>query len=172
MVQRVKRHPTPQPRQVGYPLSFCGQVRRVQCPLPCFRSTVLSPWCPPSFRRVPASPVPRLHEYYEGTTTSCARVPGPLWIRCRVPHAPLCSCSPWRSRCGRGRIRAWGPWSAGLPLSGNLRVGTHGISQVPWRSVPYLCPVLRPRPDQQDLASSGPADAAPGPNTPKAPACT
>ena len=104
------------------------------------------------------------------TTTSCARVPGPLWIRCRVPHAPLCSCSPWRSRCGRGRIRAWGPWSAGLPLSGNLHVGTHGISQVPWRSVPYLCPALRPRPDQQDLADSGPADAAPGPNTPKAPA--
>ena len=61
---------------------------------PVFPVNGTAPWCPPSFRRVPASPVPRLHEYYEGTTTSCARVPGPLWIRCRVPHAPLCSCSP------------------------------------------------------------------------------
>src|SRR5271166_3268344 len=68
------------------------------------------------------------------------------------------------------RIRAWGTWSAGLPRSGIWHVGTHGISQVSWRSIPYLCPALRPRPDRQDLAICGPADAAPGPNTPKAPA--
>ena len=43
VVQRMQRHSAPQPRQVGYPLSCCGQVRGVQCPLPCFRSTVLSP---------------------------------------------------------------------------------------------------------------------------------
>jgi len=71
-----------------------------------------------------------------------------------------------------GRVRAWAPWSAGMPLSGNLHMGTHGISQVSWRSVPHLCPALRPRPDRQDLALCGPVDAAPGPNTPKAPART
>ena len=62
--------------QVGYPLSVLWtglRVGRVQSPLPCFRSTVLSAWCPPSLRRVPASPVPRPHRYYEGTTTSPLR---------------------------------------------------------------------------------------------------
>ena len=66
-----------------------------------------------------------------------------------------------------GRFRARGAWSAGLPRSGYLHVGTRWISQVSWRSIPYLCPVLRPRPDRQDLATFGPVDAAPGPNTPK-----
>ena len=71
-----------------------------------------------------------------------------------------------------GRFRAWGAWSAGLPRSGYLHVGTRWTSQVSWRSIPYLCPVLRPRPDRQDLATFGPVDAAPGSNTPKAPART
>ena len=68
--------------------------------------------------------------------------------------------------------RPGGLWSAGLPFSGGARVGARGISQVSWRSFPYLCPALRPRPDQQDLAIRGLADAAPRPNTPKAPART
>ena len=43
----------------------------------------------PSFpRRVPASPVPRLHRYYEGATTSRSREPGPLWFRLQAPRAP------------------------------------------------------------------------------------
>ena len=46
------------------------------------------------------------------------------------------------------RVRAWALWSAGLPRSGNLHVDTHGISQVSWRSILYLCPALRPRPDR------------------------
>ncbi len=75
-------------------------------PSQCFRSTVLSPWCPPSLRRVPASPVPRLHEYYEGTTTSCARIPGPLWIRFQTPHAPpafvIAEALPARRRTASG----------------------------------------------------------------------
>jgi hypothetical protein len=57
-------------------------------PLPCVRSTVLSSWRPPSLRRVPASPVPRPHQYYEGATTSRPRVPGPLWFRLQAPRAP------------------------------------------------------------------------------------
>src|SRR4051794_39330400 len=83
-------------------------------------------------------------------------------LRVRVRHgAPAAA---------KVRSRARGLWSAGLPLSGGLHGGTHGISQVSWRSIPHLCPDLRPRPDQQDLALIGPADAAPGTNTPKAPA--
>src|SRR3954454_6995666 len=170
MVQRVQRLSAPSPRQFGYPLSFGGQVRGVQCPLPCFRSAVLSARRLPSLDRVPASPARRLQRYYEGATTSRVRLPGPLWIRFQAPRAPPCSCSPWRSRSGEGPLSARGLWSAGLPLSGGLHGGTHGISQVSWRSIPHLCPDLRPRPDQQDLALIGPADAAPGTNTPKAPA--
>ena len=68
------------------------------------------------------------------------------------------------------RFRAWGSWSAGPPRSGDLHMGTHGISQVSWRSIPCLCPVPRPRPDRQNLALIGPVDAAPGTATPKAPA--
>ena len=46
------------------------------------------------------------------------------------------------------------------------------ISQVPWRSVPCLCPAPRPRPSRRDLAFGGPLDAAPGFPTPKASAMT
>jgi hypothetical protein len=45
-------------------------------------------------------------------------------------------------------------------------VGASGISQVPWRSVPCLCPAPGPR---RDLASGGLLDAAPGFHKPKAP---
>src|SRR5258708_16274739 len=34
------------------------------------------------------SPVPRLHRYYEGATTSRSREPGPLWFRLQAPRAP------------------------------------------------------------------------------------
>jgi len=67
------------------------------------------------------------------------------------------------------RRRAWG-FCQPVPLSGVLHTGTHRTSQVSWRSVPYLCPVPRPRPDRQNLAFIGPVDAAPGTATPKAPA--
>jgi hypothetical protein len=87
-VERVQRRPPFRPRQVGYPLSVRGQVPGVQSPLPCFRSTVLHSWRPPSLRRVPASPVPRLHRYYEGATTSRSREPGPLWFRLQAPRVP------------------------------------------------------------------------------------
>lgn len=60
------------------------------------------------------------------------------------------------------RCRAWGVDQPVSP-SGRLPMGTHWISQVSWRSVPYLCPVLRPRPDQHTLATCGCAGAAPVP---------
>jgi hypothetical protein len=76
---------------------------------------------------------------------------------------------PGRRRTASGPGRLGQPV---CPLSGGLHMGTHGISQVSWRSIPYLCPVPRPRPDRQDLALCGPVDAALGTTTPKAPAGT
>ncbi len=76
----------------------------------------------------------------------------------------------WRSRRGGGPPSGLGSLVSRAPRSGVSQVGTHRTSQVSWQSVPYLCPVPRPRPDRQNLATCGPVDAAPGPNTPKAPA--
>jgi hypothetical protein len=171
MVQRGERPVAVRPRHVGYPSPFRGQVCGTQGSLPCFPSMGLSSRRPPFLQWVPASPVPRLQRYYEGATTSRTRAPGALWFRSQAPSAP----SDVRARRGAPGVaedhhRAWGLWSAGLPVSGISQMGTHGISQVSWQSVPRLCPVPRPRPDRQDLASCGPIDAAPGPNTPKAPA--
>jgi hypothetical protein len=45
------------PRQIGYPLSFRGQVCGTQSSLPCFSSMDLIAWRPPSLRRVPLSAV-------------------------------------------------------------------------------------------------------------------
>ncbi len=80
VVERAQRRPPFRPRQTGYPLSVRGQVRGVQSPLPCVRSTVLIPWRPPSLARVPVSPVPRGQRYYEGATTSRLRIPGRLFV--------------------------------------------------------------------------------------------
>ena len=80
VVERVQRRPSFRPCQIGYPLSVRGQVRGVQSPLPCFRSTALIPWRRPSLARVPVSPVPRGQRYYEGATTSRPRIPGRLFV--------------------------------------------------------------------------------------------
>ena len=66
--------------QFSYPLSFRGQVYETRSPLPCFPSAVLSSRRPPSLDRVPVSPVPRRHQYYEGATTSHPRIPGHLFV--------------------------------------------------------------------------------------------
>ena len=74
---------TPIPRLRGSKLhaeTHRGQVRGVQSPLPCVRSTVLIPWRPPSLARVPVSPVPRGQRSYEGATTSRLRIPGRLSV--------------------------------------------------------------------------------------------
>jgi hypothetical protein len=90
----------------------------------------------------------------------------------RGVHALLLrSCSPKRSR------RTWRKPS-GLeqfitrrsPVPAFAPVDASGISQVPWRSVPCLCPDPRPRPSRRDLATGGLVDAAPGLAKPKAPA--
>src|SRR5215210_3241640 len=78
------------PVQVGYPSPCRGQVCGTQSSLPCFPSMGLSSWRLPFLPRVPASPVPRVQRYYEGATTSRARVPRPLWLRSWAPHASPC----------------------------------------------------------------------------------
>jgi hypothetical protein len=47
----------------------------------------LAQGAPPSLAWVPAVPVPHGQRYYEGTATSGARIPDPLWFPFRVPHA-------------------------------------------------------------------------------------
>jgi len=116
VVERAQRRSPFRPRQIGYPLSVGGQVCGVQSPLPCVRSTVLSSWRLPSLRRVPASPVPRLHRYYEGATTSRPRAPASLWFRSQAPRAPpvfvfaeALLTSPEEA------CQARNSWSAGVP---------------------------------------------------------
>jgi len=96
VVQRAQRDPPFRPRQIGYPLSVCRQACGVQGP-PCVRSTVLYSWPPPSLRRVPASPVPRLPRYDEGATTSRRANPLAYGFGYGFHASLLCSCSPERS---------------------------------------------------------------------------
>ena len=95
--------------------------------------------------------------------------PRPYWFG-RETHALLHhSCSPRRSR----RTERSPP---GLEHLVSRRsafrlvapVDASGISQVPWRSVPCLCPAPGPRSSRRDLASGGLLDAAPGFHKPKA----
>ena len=112
VVQRGQCHPSFRSCQFSYPLPFRGQVRKAQSPLPCFPSTVLSSRRPPSLDRVPVSPVPRRHRYYEGATTSRPRIPGHLFVSLPGPTRFLlgsCSLMPalpggWRSRLGPGSL--------------------------------------------------------------------
>ena len=56
------------------------------------------------------SPVPRLHRYYEGATTSRPRISAPLWFRLQAPRAPpsfvFAEALPtaWRTPVGPGTI--------------------------------------------------------------------
>ena len=93
----------------------------------------------------------------------------PYWFG-RETHALLShSCSPRRSRqtersppgleqlvSRRSAFRLVAP------------VDASGISQVPWRSVPCLCPAPGPRSSRGNLAFGGLLDAAPGFHKPKA----
>ena len=91
------------------------------------------------------SSVPRRRRYYEGATTShpASRL---LLVRDRVPRGPprfvLAEALPggWRSRPSLGRLVRRRPGSGWRPH------GRGGISQVPRRSIPCLCPAPRPRP--------------------------
>jgi hypothetical protein len=72
-------------------------------------------WRPPSLAWVPVAPVPHGQQYYEGTTTSGARIPDPLWFPFQAPHASpsfviaVALPEQWRI--------AAGPGSFGQPVS-------------------------------------------------------
>jgi hypothetical protein len=93
---------------------------RGSCPLPCRPPLVLSTRRLPSLVRVPASPVPRCHQYYEGATTSRSRICGHLWIRFRSPPDPSCfrvrRSAPARSEVP-SRPGLWGCRSPAFPAS-------------------------------------------------------
>ena len=108
------------------------------------------------------SSVPRRRRYYEGATTShpASRL---LLVRDRVPRGPprfvLAEALPggWRSRPSLGRLVRRRPGSGWRPR------GRGGISQVPRRSIPCLCPAPRPRPNQRSLTKAVPPMLPPRP---------
>src|SRR4051794_29705678 len=63
----------------------------------------------------------------------------------------------WRSRPGLGRLVRRRPGSGWRPR------GRGGISQVPRRSIPCLCPAPRPRPNQWSLTKAVPPMLPPRP---------
>src|SRR5499427_3887352 len=144
--------------QFSYPLPFREQVCETQSSLPCCPSAVLSSRRPPFLDRIPARPVLRRHQYYEGATTSHSRIPGHLFVSLPGPTRFLLgSCSPlpalpggWRSRYGPGSL-----FSRRSRLPARSHVDVSGISQVSRRPILCLCPGPRPRPDRRTLAITG-----------------
>ena len=128
-------------------------------------STLMRPFF---LRRVPSSAVPRHQRSYRGATTSRSHPPSLLWLRSRGPRAPpafvLAEALPAGAEVAVGPGTIYGP----LPVPAVAPVDASGTSQVPWRSVPCLCPAPGPRSSRRDLASGGLLDAAPGFHKPKA----
>src|SRR5215212_3999317 len=170
VVQRGERPVAVRPRHVGYPSPCRGQVCGTQSSLPCFPSMGLSSWRLPFLPRVPASPVPRAQRYYEGATTSRARMPRSLWLRFWAPHAS--PCFVLAVALPRWRRTTIGPGVFGEPGS-PVRHAASGPARdlsgfLAIRPTPLPCsktPAGPTRPRHRGLV-----DAAPGPNTPKAPA--
>jgi len=160
-MQRGQRPLRMLPRQIGYPLSFRGQVRGVQVPLPCFSSMALHARRLPSLRRVPVSPVPRLRWYYEAATTSHRDRPSAYGFAFRFRPAPEGSCSPSRALpMSSGRSPGLEPWSAGAPSrlfpARSLR-GSHRLPGDPSRAFALLSdPGRIGRPGHRGLPDAAP----------------
>lgn len=129
-------------RQIGYPLSFRGQVRGTQSSLPCFSSMGLNAWRLPSLQRVPVSPAPRHPQYYKAATTSRRASPS-VYVFASGFHMPLrfvfaCAlpCSPSERS---GPEHCLGRCSCPADSYGHKR-DLSGF----W-PIPYLCPAQRPR---------------------------
>ena len=151
-MQRGQRPLGVLPRQIGYPLSFRGQVIGTQSSLPCFpqwfyaRGSSLSSGGSrraqfPAFigtmkpLRRPATLAPQLMSSPRGS----------VWARLfRVRR-----CAPDE---GRAQRQAGSFVHPALHCSGSLQTGVIGTSQVPWRPILCLCPALRPRPNRSILA--------------------
>ena len=145
--------PRVQSRQISYPLSLRGQVCEAQSPLPCFPSTALSTWHPAFLDRVPVSPVPRCHRYYQGATTSRHAYPVAYLLRFRGPRDPPQFVSRnLRSQkvgepSGPGSIVQPATRSAGLLARGRERdlPGSQAIHPVPLPRSPTPAEPTTPR---------------------------
>ena len=108
---------------------------------------------PPSLDRVPVSPVPRRHQYYEALRLPIHASPVTYLFRFRGPRD---SSSVRARRCQRSRAGG-GPATGQdhCKLPAYLHVDASGTSQVPRRPILCLCPVPRPRPNRRSLANNG-----------------
>jgi len=97
------------------------------------------------------------------TTTSCDEYGVAYLVRFPAPADPL----QVRSRAAENSAQAWSR-SSPVPLA-IIRLVIHRISQVPGKSIPYLCPALGSRPVRRP-SPSRPNDAAPTLRTVRAPA--
>ena len=117
---------------------------------------------PPSLGRVPADPVPRRQQYYEGATTPCHASLRLIVFASRYHASPaVCLCSLARSRHPAGRGRA-GDFLVRRTLVTVLpHVDRTGPPRFPDEPSRGSAIALRPRPALQHLASRGAGGAAP-----------
>ena len=159
--------------QFSYPLPFRGQVCETQSSLPCCPSAVLSSRRPPFLDRIPARPVLRRHQYYEGATTSHSRIPGHLFVSLPGPTRSLrCSCS-LRSAPERKEASASGQdhCSAGDPsCPASLSCGREWDLSGSQTIHPVPLPRSTTPAEPTFLATIGSVGAAPAFSTAKAPA--
>ena len=139
VVERGQRRPPFRPRQIGYPLSVRRQVCGVQSPLPCFTSMGLSSWRPPSLAGSRRARFPVFIGTMKALRLPVRAIPGPLWFPFRAPRAPpvfvLAEALPERGGRSSGLELLF---SRPPSIRQSASVGTHGISQVSWRSIPPL----------------------------------
>ena len=139
----------------------------------CFPSTALSSRRLPSLDRVPARPVPRRPQYYEGATTSRTRIPSHLFVSLPGPTRFLidsCSLSPalpsgLRSRVGPGSL-----FSRRSPCRRALAWTRSGCPRFPGDPSCAFAPVQDPGRTDDTSPRNGAVGAAPAPTEAKAPA--
>ena len=136
---------------------------------PVFPAMVLCARRLPSLRRVPASPVPRFHRYYEAATTSRHACPVSLCLRLRVPSGLGCfvfaGALPTTAEpiVGPGALFTRRSTVPGHFANGRDRDLSGSLATPP---VPLPCSETPAEP--VNPGHCGLPDAAPGPNTAKA----
>jgi hypothetical protein len=141
------------PRRLGYPLSFVdgswgtGSPPGFQANGPLLMTPPSPPPGPAEHGSPPSQVILRRYDFPPAH-------PVPLFCSVAGPtRSSLCSCSPRRSGdAWRALPRPGTLVQPAFLFSGFAPVDASGISQVPWRSVPCLCPAPGPRPSRRDLA--------------------
>jgi hypothetical protein len=120
--------------------------------------------------RVPASPVPRCHRYYEGATTSRSRICGHLWIRFAAHPIPPAFVFAAALPQGRRSLPGPGFGGAGRPPFRLLSCGREWDLSGLQTILPV--PLLRSSTPVEPTCPrhAGHIDAAPATHTAKAPA--